>query len=92
MSTSTPYCSPVSNSRKHKHCQPDKQAANMSGGQLEAWWGLSPEDLAIVQADPYFKSALSHATIGILAASMFQKLLALFPALQLHALAIVLTS
>lgn len=35
-----------------KHGKPDKQTAHMSGRQLEAWWALSPEDLAIVQADP----------------------------------------
>ena len=25
----------------------------MSGGEMEDWWSLSPEDLAIVQADPH---------------------------------------
>ena len=47
----------------------------MSGSQLEAWWGLSPEDLAIVQADPNFQKALSPTTTGTLVISMFQKLL-----------------
>lgn len=29
-----------------------KAAVHMSPGELEDWWSLSPEDLAIVQADP----------------------------------------
>lgn len=42
----------LGSSQISKHCNPDKQTAHMSGRQLEAWWALSPQDLAIVQADP----------------------------------------
>ena len=54
--------------------KPDKQTADMSGDQLEAWWGLSPEDLAIVQADPSCNPAPSHPTTGTLATSVSQQL------------------
>ena len=34
---------------------PVHQEGPMSGGEMEDWWSLSPEDLAIVQADPHYK-------------------------------------
>ena len=60
-------CSPVSSPRRGKHGKPDKQTADMSGEQLEGWWGLSPEDLATVQADSCSRPAPGHPTTGTLA-------------------------
>ena len=36
----------------------------MDGEELEAWWGLSPQDLAIVQADPTFTPAPTNPIEG----------------------------
>lgn len=49
----------------------------MSGRQLEAWWALSPEDLAIVQADPGLTLAPLHPNSGIPAVSILLKLMPL---------------
>ena len=57
-----------------KHCKPDKKTADMSGQQLEALWALSPEKLAIVQADPTVTPVATHSTRGTLPLSMCRKL------------------
>lgn len=92
-------CSPVSSPQKSKHITPDKQTAHMSGNQLEAWWGLSPADLALVQADPSIKPAPTHPIAGARASSMLrssscghngQLRLSLSLAVQLHVSATLL--
>ena len=91
LTTATCCCSPVSSPRKGKHSKPDKQTADMSGNQLEAFWGLSPEDLAILQADPSFTPAPSHPTIGTLATSVCQADPCFTPATS-HPTTVILTT
>lgn len=65
MMITTACCSLVSSPRNGKHCKPGKESAHMSGDQLEAWWTLSPADLAKVQAN----AAITQPIRGILTTS-----------------------